>query len=513
MPNTTNNETIPPEREEPIMEECQGCGDVTPCGDIQETRDGEIVCEDCVEDCDGCGEHILRTELIGTEDGSGMCDECASPCNGCGSVFSNEDMHTITTSRWVRAVYESEENARRSIRTPGRRVYSEVQVCDTCSFECASCTSHFSGEDSQYRDTSGDPLCEQCYEEHYVACDRCDETVSREYVYSVNNGNEYACEACYDAYGDSGENGGAIHDYSYRPAVEFHATEKDRHASGYRARDGLYFGVEVEMEARGVGCDMQADAQGVTDGANGFLYVKEDGSIPCGFEVVSQPGTIAYWREHKLAHLSELAECGYRSYQTTTCGIHIHVSKRGMSALTQLKLLRFFRDNQDFVFRVSRRRRSEFNEWSPHDARSTTDASLTNKVRTGRNLGGRYAAVNVNNTATIEFRIFRGTLHTEAFRRNLEFLHAMIRYCEAATLSEPFDANGNKRAQREAREAKERNATTTWTLHAHRFVDWLDGDGRHVVGKNIARGLSTWLRPFAPKPLPDMEDGSDRSEP
>lgn len=81
-----------------------------------------------------------------------------------------------------------------------------------------------------------------------------------------------------------------------------------------------------------------------------FLYFKHDGSLDEGCELVTHPMSPEYmmsdagkkmWRDICEAALAE----GMRSHDTSTCGLHVHVSrdffgKTGMAQeLTELKLI------------------------------------------------------------------------------------------------------------------------------------------------------------------------------
>ncbi len=89
------------------------------------------------------------------------------------------------------------------------------------------------------------------------------------------------CSDCWD------DHEGAIHDYNYMPDLVFHG-------KGLR-----HFGVELEIDEGGT---VNSNAQKLLDIANANaenLYIKTDGSLDEGLELVTHPMTLEY-------HLNEM---------------------------------------------------------------------------------------------------------------------------------------------------------------------------------------------------------------
>ena len=58
------------------------------------------------------------------------------------------------------------------------------------------------------------------------------------------------------------------------------------------------------------------------------IYIKSDSSLDDGMELVSHPMTLDYHKDfcwEKIIHHAVFL--GYRSHQTSTCGLHIHVNR------------------------------------------------------------------------------------------------------------------------------------------------------------------------------------------
>ena len=81
------------------------------------------------------------------------------------------------------------------------------------------------------------------------------------------------CQEGRDAYGNR-----IIHDYSYRPDALFHSTDKN---------ERLYFGLEIEVEDPRTLSESSEYAHRL-EGME-LAYLKHDGSLSCGYEIVTHP--------------------------------------------------------------------------------------------------------------------------------------------------------------------------------------------------------------------------------
>lgn len=119
-------------------------------------------------------------------------------------------------------------------------------------------------------------VCQSCYENRYTRCCECDRIIPSESAYYDNDEEEPYCYNCWE------RTVRPIHEYSYKPTPIFYG-------------DGpRYFGVELEIDNGGK--DNYA-ANHILDVANEMaehLYIKSDGSLDCGMELVSHPMTLDY---------------------------------------------------------------------------------------------------------------------------------------------------------------------------------------------------------------------------
>ena len=207
---------------------------------------------------------------------------------------------------------------------------SDLGYCDRCEYEFESNRqiNHLHGD-------SSNQYCDDCYEQEL------EEARERESEY----GNEST----------------GIYSYSYKPNTVFYnsdGTFSDRH----KPVNGVYelmMGIELETELV-EGDYIHAGAQYINSVSNGLIYLKEDCSINHGFEIVSHPMTLNYLQNHAKRYeqsLDFLRKHGYRAWKTSTCGLHIHVSKKSfVDAKHEMKFLYFMFKNKDELIKLYQNR-------------------------------------------------------------------------------------------------------------------------------------------------------------
>ncbi|MGN0606325.1 MAG: amidoligase family protein [Oscillospiraceae bacterium] len=318
----------------------------------------------------------------------------------------------------------------------------EVRICDCCGREIA---------DGEETIVENDVLCQSCVEDYCIACDHCGDMIYTENC--ITDDHTWLCQECYDDYYHRCENcdriindddtcwrndfpycsycydeldsDDEIEEYNYKPDPIFYGEGK------------LFLGVELEVDEGGKDGD---NARRIKDIANRYdetIYIKADGSINDGFEIVSHPMTLAYhmgamdWEDI----LHESVRLDYLSHQTSTCGLHIHVNRSAFGDTEDeqeeiiSKILYFVEKHWNELFKFSRRRKSSMNRWSARYGFEKTGREILDKAKSGSN--GRYVAVNLNNYHTIEFRLFRGTLKYNTFIATLQLVNEI---CNVALL-------------------------------------------------------------------------------
>ena len=216
-----------------------------------------------------------------------------------------------------------------------------------------------------------------------------------------------------------------IEDYYYKPEPLF------------RGNGSRYFGVELEIDGAGEDDASARKIMGIANG-NGVenLYCKHDGSLDDGFEMVTHPMTLEYhMKEMPWAKiLQEAIRLGYTSHQATTCGLHVHVNRNAFGETEEAqdaviaRVLFFFESFWTELLKFSRRTPRQLERWATRYGYKDQPKELLDHAKKGDH-GGRYTSVNLTNTDTIEFRIFRGTLKYNTLIATLQLLD---RICDVA---------------------------------------------------------------------------------
>ena len=312
----------------------------------------------------------------------------------------------------------------------------EGYACNDCIceyFRCSHCGRLFS-HNHEWAFDSDFIVCNHCCE-HYSICEDCSEIVPIENIFTLG---EYDyCRNCYESRIND-ELNDILEDYSYKPEPIF-LGECD---------DNLYIGVELEVDK-----GRSSDAARTITNKYYDVYLKHDGSLETGFEIVSHPATLNY-------HQSELGwDCimeictdnDMMSHDTTTCGLHCHVSRaffgscideQDLHIAKLILLINKFWDSHIVPF--SRRNPYQLDRWATKPIidieENDTEADIVDKVKNTK-YKGRYQGINLENSSTIEFRIFRGTLKLNTFIATLQFVDCISRYAKTIKLSDIYTTN------------------------------------------------------------------------
>jgi hypothetical protein len=344
-----------------------------------------LVCTRCKNNyynvCGFCNKIFRRGNriYINGDSKDDICVLCANThyktCGYCGNYFTSDHLNPIN------------EN-------------TSMRFCDDCilrySHVCDSCGKHTFDD---YETGNGDYLCKTCaqYSGKYTFCDECD----RYFLISVHHFHYQ------------------IHSASYKPNPIFHGKEKN----------GLYVGIEIEAENEG---DYNNDdiakelLESFSDNENNF-YIKNDGSLNHGLEVVSHPYTIT--KILKCTWLSDVLNMldshGFKSHNTSTCGLHVHLSRSAFIDSMHQTRFAWYIYESGYTVPIARR---GFNSYCIKVNKHLSDNHPDNDSQS------RYEAVNFENTHTIEVRVFKGTLKLETIYNTLLFLDAVFHWTETVRL-------------------------------------------------------------------------------
>ena len=227
-------------------------------------------------------------------------------------------------------------------------------------------------------------------------------------------------EDCQD---DDDDTEDGLHEYDYTPCPLLFHGDPPR-----------YYGVELEVDdgnAREDTCNTLMEILN----AQSLFYLKSDGSLNCGIEVVTHPCTLQYHeKEFPWEAIRRVLSSGrFKSHNTDTCGLHIHVSRKALGFdhtqqdLTLSNLILLYWKHWLSIVRFSRRKQSEIDTWCKLNYHpGVVDALVDGQALEVAKRLDKYAAINTNHPDTIEFRIFKGTLHIPTLIAALQFTDVLL---------------------------------------------------------------------------------------
>jgi hypothetical protein len=298
-------------------------------------------------------------------------------------------------------------------------------------------------------------------EEVLVQCYNCGEEYEEDDLYINDWDIHRRCCGCNEDYvcemeEQHSDESDLIHSYSHKPSAIF--LNDDGHKSYYATvidqatslnRTSLYMGFELELET-GRRVSREDCARFTLETINGnnedsVVYIKDDGSLEHGFEIVSHPMTLGFAMERfAWDGISGLIKRGCKSWDAGTCGLHVHLSR---SAFRDEKhLFKFFKlllDNAPDVKRFAGRdseRWANFdksyflNAWNEYNEDGNyvtrTNTSLMKHAKNESRNDNRYCAVNLQNRHTVELRFFKPSLNPKTVQSALQFCDAVFNYTE-----------------------------------------------------------------------------------
>lgn len=308
------------------------------------------------------------------------------------------------------------------------------------------------------------------YEDYFRFCDDCDEQMHCDDLYYNEDEDESYCDRCQERH-DERELRNAIHSYSFKPTPKFYSLNPIKNIVNFDMKpinkEKLYFGLELEIEARNSSVNLYEDANNINQLYDGLFYCKSDSSIASdndGFEIVSHPITFNAIKNLDLNETLCKYRDEYKSFYSRNCGMHIHLSRSAFNDIQLYKFVLMMNQYQTLVHLVSQRRRlSEYDSWCAFnnntkdevknrayhniknqkkrlqdDIDNGFEASLKTKLKfqSDVRVGYRYQVVNMQNSQTIEVRSFKGNLKYEGFMKNIEFVHSMFYFCKSSSLQD-----------------------------------------------------------------------------
>lgn len=309
--------------------------------------------------------------------------------------------------------------------------HNNYYVCNDCTENydyCDCCNNYFDSTIDKYYAHNGDTICQWCREDNYFTCPGCDELYHVDEGYYNDDDDCYYCSDCYNNHPQH-----LLYDYHEFRDWQPHHTNPDTPPE-------FYIGHELEIDN---GDNMSTAVETIKNLCNGICM--HDGSLTSrGIEFISHPLSYEYMlsqEENYRKCFDKLISLNYKSHNTSTCGLHFHVTRPENSQVID-RIILFMETYKEEIIKLSRRQSAELNRWSRFlsDARrinndkiiKSLDYIVKNKVT-----NDRYMALNLTNQKTIEFRLFKGTLKYETFMADFEFVNNLVHF--ASNLELPIE--------------------------------------------------------------------------
>lgn len=310
------------------------------------------------------------------------------------------------------------------------------KICEHCInnssiyFYCDDCDTWYDDSVYRYETQNGNIICETCRDNNYVECDSCHELVYRDdYIY-CDDCDLCFCESCWDDHHHDDE---VLYDYHSFNDWELHSQPNEN--------PDFYIGHELEI-------DLGDDIREARDIITRHLpcICMHDGSLSYrGLEMISHPLSYNYMLSKENDYRDTFNELthslNYKSHNTSSCGLHFHITRPQNTDIID-RIILFMETYKEEIITFSRRKHYEITSWCNFlsDRRTSVnekELKSLDYIKKYKETSNRYMALNLTNSRTIEFRIFKGTLKYETFMACFEFVYFLTKL--ASNLEIPIE--------------------------------------------------------------------------
>ena len=352
--------------------------------------------------CEHCGKEMSIDEAKKTHDGDYICDECAESkyvaCEDCGRYVLKED--SLVANR-----------------------VKKRTICPSCFnanyYKCTDC-GLIERKRARRMNPNGEYICSSCFEASCTICNNCGDTIWLSEAHTNSRGTKL-CTTCYRG----------------RIILNYHGFSNWvlRETGNETRNSKVPMGIELEVERTRSSVRREAMAWKCKDALGDLAVYENDGSLNDGFEIITHPMSYDYWVNNADSSITQalgvLNSAGYNSHDTETCGLHVHVSKESLA--TESRSVDDVIDNIILIMETfkaeltafSRRGSSQLGRWAQFLTSNYDDVNLY-YIKQIKNNESRYRALNLQKGATIEFRIFKGTLIKETLYASLELVKNIV---------------------------------------------------------------------------------------
>lgn len=356
--------------------------------------------------CQVCGKSFLLKNLVLIGD--------SLICTGCMESSKNH-VQCFYSDEWLTIEQAIKVNVPKSTRD-WQSVYVVAKIAEGDFFKCDSCGQYYPNGYDHHDTHSNHRVCPVCFVKAYFTCTACNGTFHRK---SMGQKYEDICLSCttrMESNFRQSNIAGRVFSYSENVLSRLNVGAP---------RGKRSFGIELEYAFSNRHQFDEIALKMYQALPNRYAILKEDSSINRdgfrGAELVTKPETIDY-------HLES-----FKSFFDNTqgllvtgdwVGMHVHVSKKGLSKLTIGKVLQFLnaQTNRTCIIQVADRHNERY---AAYNTKKITDVNRT---------FARYEALNLNNPYTIEFRIFKVPATYAEFAARLQFCDAVVEFCSGHSM-------------------------------------------------------------------------------
>jgi len=347
----------------------------TVCGKFVEKKEGRLVCNDCLgkffKKCNGCGEYIIKDNHFEESNKGEYCTKCLA---------------TLIECKQCKNFYP-----KRNVKKVKEYIDSRGQIVENGGYMCKRCTDRF------------------------VVCKDCGILHHRHLTFYIED--KPYCTRCSVNYK-------FLYEWDYKPS----SLKFKRNCASNKVTESLYFGCELEVE-KNERCvyDVNTMIKKVSDlFGERLIFGKNDGSLDNGFEFVTHPFSWDWFLANKYRFNQMFSTAKLLDLFTAeSCGCHVHMTKSVFTPCHLLKFMKFINSghNVDFISKIAGREYANISFCKTETDKRTMIKKA--KKEEGIHLD-RYSAVNLVNKATVEVRIFNGTLDSKTFFSYIEFLKSLF---------------------------------------------------------------------------------------
>ena len=380
-----------------------------------------------------------RNDVPVAEVMSRFVNDCRAECEG------GLDVNLLASAKWMKETgfFRTQSLGRlRSFMSCAENAADRYDVHEYLETElgltyCDGCD-EWEFNDYMHYTWEEDYRCRECLESYYTYSDRYDQYVRGDDAVTAldEDGDEVTVSSRDTDFRYSHDAGMFVHvEYEYEPPEpqvigSYHSSKNHvvKQYDDWVKKHKRFFGVELEVEMKNPDLNANEKARELNDLINGGnvgqrVFFERDGSLRNGFEIISNPMSLPAHRQLWSWLRDNKATIGMVSHKTTTCGLHVHVSRDRLTKLQIAKMVAFVNnpENQDFMTALARR----YGEAATGFCRIKASKAKVGQAAVSED---RYEAVNVTPRHTVEFRIFKGTLKYESLVAAVEFVNALCEY-------------------------------------------------------------------------------------